>query len=87
VDELAGLEDVSPAGARVVTERRIALGATVRFHVPGSAIDGAGSVAHVTPVTTPLGERYIVGLSDVVGLTPPRELVRPARARVMRAGA
>lgn len=87
VDELAVLEDVSPAGARVVTERRIALGATVRFHVPGSGIDGAGSVAHVTPVTTPLGERYIVGLSDVVGLTPPRELVRPARARVMRAGA
>lgn len=87
VDELAVLEDVSPAGARLVTERRIATGATVRFQVPGSAIEGAGTVAHATPVSTPLGERWITGLTDVVGLTPPRELIRPSRARALRARA
>jgi hypothetical protein len=67
-DEIGVLEDISRKGARIIAEHHVEPGSVIRFQVPGATIQGAGTVAHATTLETPLGERYILGIRDVVGM-------------------
>jgi cellulose synthase (UDP-forming) len=67
-EDVGVLEDTSRSGARIIVEQQIDPGSIIRFEVPGGALHGAGTVAHATRLETPLGERCILGIRDVVGM-------------------
>jgi len=59
---LAFMEDVSPSGARLVTDEPIAPGTLVHFAVPGTRIRGRGRTVFSRAMPTPLGVRFSVGV-------------------------
>jgi len=63
-EEVRGLlEEVSPSGARLLVEKPIAPGSTVRFDVPGTALAGVGQVVFTTALESPMAVRFVVGLA------------------------
>lgn len=63
-DEMRGLlEEVSPHGARLLVEKPIAPGSTVRFEVPGTVLSGVGQAVFTTAIESPASVRYSVGVN------------------------
>lgn len=57
------LEELSPAGARLLVENPIPPGSDVHFEVPGTALRGEGKVIFTHALESPMGVRFSVGLS------------------------
>jgi cellulose synthase (UDP-forming) len=62
---LAFMEDVSPSGARLVTDEPIAPDTLVHFIVPGTRIRGHGRTVFSRALHTPIGVRFSVGVQRV----------------------
>jgi len=58
----AFLEEVSPAGARLLMEQPVAPGSVVRFDVPGTALKGDGRVVSSRALESDIGVRFAVGI-------------------------
>lgn len=61
---LALLEDLSESGARLVMDRPVEPGTPLRFRVPGTGMERAGTVVFSRVLETPIGVRYAVGVAQ-----------------------
>jgi cellulose synthase (UDP-forming) len=65
-EDVSGLlEELSASGARLLVDKPIAPGSTIRFEVPGTALNGIGHVVFTTALDSPMSARFSVGVSLV----------------------
>jgi cellulose synthase (UDP-forming) len=77
-EDFALLEDVGPRGLRLVGERAAAPGTIIRYDVPGLGLSGEGEVIFSRTLETPLGVRFVLGVSSAASSVPGRRWWRGA---------